>query len=280
MKLYRIVPDTFNLSPLLVKEKNILGPLNFYTLEELYYKLGFMSFFKNENLDGYIPQEYFNNETMSFFCSPKNAIKSYIQELVKMNLKCCNVVLMEYNFPRSIISNYIKNGYYNSNGLSNKQILEIMIPNNELKKLCKKSIIGININKEKLKEVFYDSLFDSVNYLKLTAIDLQNNKLGYIDVFYLIDLLENYYKLFNCDNLIQQIKNSTVYQSFFNNVDNIMFCPFITGNMNIINGTGILPLININNDISINNFLSTKDLNVLETLNANNKDARIKLKIH
>lgn len=61
MKVYRIILNTLSLN--LGNHKDILGELNYQGFEDFYYRMGFVSFQKNENLERFTRRDsvYANN---------------------------------------------------------------------------------------------------------------------------------------------------------------------------------------------------------------------------
>lgn len=264
MKLYRIVPDTFNMFPDNMSEKSILGNLNFYNLEELYYQLGYTSFYKNKNLESYITKCYSNSFSVYkgkfFFLFPESALITCKQIVSSKSLLCGNYILLEYDFPIELITNYIGCGYYELESFFRKQLLEFFIPMSEFGKSVFNELSSISEN-DKIK-IFYDTLKNSYKYIK----DIQqkislNKKTNFgINIGLLVEILDKYETLLSKKCFQREVENSILYQTFMINSEGLVQCPFITKNIAIISELDIHML--RNKFVSIEELLITKGFTI------------------
>ena len=261
MKLYRIVPDTFTLSTNPDFSHTVLDKTNFSSFEDLYYMLGYTSFYTNPDINEFAPGMKTYANTFSrysgkfFFLKPQHAIQTAKQILAQNGLRTVNFRLLEYDFPIDLITQYIGVGWYDIYGRLNPEpLVEFFI---DEKEFINNSNNNLSIADQ--DQAFFTLIGESWCSLCNTATLVNDNRndLCYNWV-HLYDLTSLYYKLIETDNM-NDIRQSVMYQTFINNKDSIYKCDYITGNMTFIDPKDLFNnMYNDNNAKALNSSFAKK----------------------
>lgn len=239
MKVYRIIPNTLSLN--LGNHKDILGELNYQGFEDFYYRMGFVSFQKNENLERFTRRDsvYTNNfdfkkESKFFFFYPENAIMTAHQIIGQKKLSSCSYMLAEYDIPVDLLAENLGWGRY----FEEQEYLEFLIPKEKLVT----SPINITKTPSQKEEVFSKSFQDTIITLKQVLAD-DTTDFNTMDTF---QLFFKYKKLLNNDDKKVQstIQTSSLYRAFLENNQEVYESSYLTGNYFYVHDGDISRIIN------------------------------------
>ena len=239
MKVYRIIPNTPSLN--LGNHKDILGELNYQGFDDFYYRMGFVSFQKNENLERFTRRDsvYANNfdfkkESKFFFFYPENAIMTAHQIIGQKKLSSCSYMLAEYDIPVDLLAENLGWGRY----FEEQEYLEFLIPKEKLVT----SPINITKTPSQKEEVFSKSFQDTIITLKQALAD-DTTDFNTMDTF---QLFLKYKKLLNNDDKKVQstIQTSLLYRAFLENNQEVYESSYLTGNYFYVHDGDISRIIN------------------------------------
>ena len=239
MKVYRIIPNTLSLN--LGNHKDILGELNYQGFEDFYYRMGFVSFQKNENLERFTRRDsvYANNfdfimVSKFFFFYPENAIMTAHQIIGQKKLSSCSYMLAEYDIPVDLLAENLGWGRY----FEEQEYLEFLIPKEKLVT----SPINITKTPSQKEEVFSKSFQDTIITLKQALAD-DTTDFNTMDTF---QLFFKYKKLLNNDDKKVQstIQTSSLYRAFLENNQEVYESSYLTGNYFYVHDGDISRIIN------------------------------------
>lgn len=222
MKIYRVVPDTFNLNHKR-ESRTFLGKMNYCGFEELYYKLGYTSFIQNENLKlTYCTDNGFSfkKNAKFFFLYPENCLKAAKDIISSKNLYCGSYILLEYDFPPEVLVKYIGHGVYatEKDHIQDNLCIEFLIPAYEFGKFTNSKYMRDKNNKKDI--IFLEQLDKSFKLIDDETLNSSDNNI-WGKAF---DISSYYYEERN-------YKDSILYSEFKKDSDMIIRSKHITGNM-------------------------------------------------
>ncbi len=204
MKLYRIVPDTFSIFNF--NNFSVLQDSNYYSLEDVWYELGLVSFTKiNEANSAYnINKNSFKYKNTPyhkfFYIFPKDAI-TYCKDIIEYKKCATNFRMLTFDFPIEKIYKYFGFGKYHDY-YGTVKCLEFCLPLEVFNGTEAKEITGDS-------KILQSKLIERFSYMTKVFENLSittNDK-------YIHQFNDYYQKYLKTDNAANILLNSDLYKS-------------------------------------------------------------------